>query len=229
MARTGMFGSRIVLPGQAWPARVGDIVISQSPRATGLSSHVAHIKRLNVRLDAATIVARQRGFFVPGTMVAPGAAEDQNFGATGGQHAAHAVKRYLFGKEDIVDVYARNGADRVAVDGLWLMLGVVTDVDRRANLSIDKRLEDNPQRVAQLQRVVDTPISSPADARNLARELELNRRIFEQALLRSMRGGFDGDANYDAMVTAYEATLSAAPPADERPEAAVDMMNDLLS
>jgi len=117
--------------------------------------------------------------------------------------------------------------DEVALLGLRTMLGLVTDVDRRANLSIDKRLENNPQRIAQLQRVVNSTIATPAEARKLAEELELNRRMFEGALLLSMRGGFD--ASYDTMLSEYEATLSVAPPADEAPGAMVDMLTHLVA
>jgi hypothetical protein len=107
------------------------------------------------------------------------------------------------------------------------MLGLVIDVDRRANLSIDKRIETSPQCIAQLQRVVGASIGSPADARKLARDLELDRRISEPALL-SMPGGFAGDANYDAMLTEYMAILSAPPPRDESPDLVVDMISRLI-
>jgi hypothetical protein len=41
------------------------------------------------------------------------AAKSRHFGATGGQHAAHAVKRYTFGGKDIAEVYTRKGVDKV--------------------------------------------------------------------------------------------------------------------
>ncbi len=43
-----------------------------------------------------------------------------------------------------------------------------------------------------------------------------------------MQGGFDGDANYAQMLSEYEATLSASPPADEAPELMVDMVARLI-
>lgn len=228
MARTGYLGGSIIRPGDSRPTQVGPVTVANIPRQTGLASHVANIKQQGVRMDAATIVARLRGFLAPSMKVALSAAKDQHFGATGGQHAAHAVKRYTFGGKDIVEVYTRPGVDELAVIALRTMLGLVTDVDRRANLSIDKRIETNPQRMAQLQHVVDASVTNMAEARKLAQDLELNRRMFEQALLRSMQGGFSGDANYGAMLADYEATLSAPPPWDETPARTVDMIADLV-
>ncbi len=135
----------------------------------------------------------------------------QEFTARGGQHAAHAVKRFTFGGKSIVEVYMRPGVDEMAILGLGTMLSSVTDVRPRANLSIDKRLENNPQRLDQLKLVVGSSIGSLAEARKLARELESERRFFEKALLRNMQGGFGGDADYGAMLALYEATLSAPP------------------
>jgi hypothetical protein len=138
------------------------------------------------------------------------------------------VKRFTFDGRDIIQVYTRPGVDEIAVTGLATMLGLVTDVDRRANLSIDKRLEDNPQRMAQMQLVVGSSIGDLAEARKLARELEFQRRFFDRALLQSMQGGFGGDANYVAMLSEYEATLSSPPPADEAPGLMVDMIARLI-
>lgn len=228
MSRAGYLGGSIIRPGGIPPARVGDLTVSRIARQTGLDSHVANIKRQNIVMDAATIVARWRGFLRPEARVEVGRAALQNFGATGGEHAAHAVKRFTFDNRDIVEVYTRKGVAEVAPIGLQTMLGLVIDVDRRANLSIDKRLENNPQRLAQLQRVVAGPITSAAAARELARELEFQRRHFEKALLASMRGGFDGDTDYDAMLTTYDAGLSAPAAADEAPERMVEMVADLV-
>lgn len=227
MGRTGYLGGSIIRPGGAVPPRVGFLTVSAVARATGLGAHVANIKRQNIVMDAATIVARQHKFLMPGMAVELSGARSQHFGATVDQHAAHAVKRYVFDNHDIVEVYTQKGVDEVALLGLRTMLGLVTDVDRRANLSIDKRLENNPQRIAQLQRVVNSTIATPAEARKLAEQLELNRRMFEGALLHSMRGGFD--ASYDTMLSEYETALLVAPPADEAPGAMVDMLTDLVA
>lgn len=228
MARTGYLGGSIIRPGDARPARVGSLIGSNIPRATGLAAHVAEIKRQNIVLDAATIVARRHAFLTPGISVSLAAATLQHFGATGGQHAAHAVKRYSFGGDDIAEVYAKRGADDVLLIGLTTMFGLVIDVDRRANLSIDKRLETNPQRVMQLQSVVNTSIGSLADAQMLARNLEFNRRMFDLAVLQSMRGGFEGDTSYDSMLTEYTEIISEPPPQDEAPTLMVDMIASLI-
>jgi hypothetical protein len=118
--------------------------------------------------------------------------------------------------------------DEVAILGLGTMLGLVTDARPRANLSIDKRLEGNPQRLAQLKFVAGSSIGSLAEARGLARELESQRRFFEKALLRNMQGGFGGDAEHDAMLSLYVATLAAPPPLDETPDLMVDMIATLF-
>ena len=222
MTRAGYLGNAILRPGDTPFLTAGHLRVSAIPRATGLSSHVANMKRQNIVLDAAVLVARRHGFLPQGTVVGLSGARDQHFGATGGQHAAHAVKRYTFGNEntDIVALYERHGVDEMIVLGLRTMLGLVTDVDRRANLSIDKRLETNPVRVAQLQHAANHA---------MARTFELNRRFFEQALLRSLQGGFGGDARYGQMLGDYEAILSAPPPADEAPDAMVDMIERLVA
>jgi hypothetical protein len=75
---------------------------------------------------------------------------------------------------------------------------------------------------------VGRSIGSLAQARKLARDLELDRRMSEPALLQSMRGGFAGDAKYDAMLTEYIAILSAPPPRDESPDLMVDMISLLI-
>jgi hypothetical protein len=228
MARSGYLGGRIIPPGGAPPSRVGALGVSHIARLTGLGSHVANVKRQNIVMDAAAIVAREHNFVMSNTKVGLSPARLQNFGATGGQHAAHAMKRFTFDNRDIIEVYTRKGIDEIAVLGLETMLGLVTDVDRRANLSIDKRLENNPKRLAQLQLVVDSSIGNLPEARKLARELEFQRRFFDSAMLRLMHGGFDGDANYAQMLSEYEATLSASPPADEAPELMVDMVARLI-
>jgi hypothetical protein len=202
--------------------------VANIPRGTGLAGHVAEMKRQNIMLDVAAIIARRHGFFARGVKVELAGARQQHFGATGGQHAAHAVKRYLFGGNDISQIYARPEVDEVARIGVQTMLGLVIDVDRRANLSIDKRLETAPQRVAQLQLVANASVDSRDEARQLARELELSRRTFEPALLTSMRGGFDGDTAYDAMLTEYTKILSAPPLYDETPARMVDMLESLI-
>jgi hypothetical protein len=211
-----------------YPFRYEDFIpelrISNIPRQTGLGSHVANVKRQNIVMDAATIIARYRDFLTFDTEVDVSAAENQEFTATGGQHAAHAVKRFTFGKKSIVEVYDRPGVEKQAIVALGWRLGSVIDVHRRANLSIDKRLENNPERLAQLKLVVGSSIGSLSEARALARELESHRRFFDKILLRNMRGGFGGDADYDAMLSVYEATLSAPPPLDETPDRMVDMI-----
>ena len=136
MNRKGYLGHGIFRPGGTVPARIGDLVVSNIPRATGLGSHVVNIKRQNITLDAATILARIHGFVTPQTEVGLSGARDQYFGATSPDHAAHAVKRFTFNNKSIVDVYTRPGVDEVAIVGLQTMLGLVTDVHRRANLSI---------------------------------------------------------------------------------------------
>ncbi len=162
MARLGYLGGRIIPPGGAPPPRVRTLNVSHIPRLTGLGSHVANIKRQNIVMDAAAIVARQHNFVGPMTKVGLSPALLQNFGATGGQHASHAMKRFTFDNRDIIEVYTRKGVDEVLVLGLETMLGLVTDVDRRANLSIDKRLENNPRRLTQLQLVVKSSIGNLA-------------------------------------------------------------------
>jgi hypothetical protein len=228
MARTGYLGESIIRPGDHAPTQVGSVSVANIPRATGLAADVTEIKRQNIVLDAAVIVARRHNFITQGIKVELATAKSQHFGATGRQHAAHAVKRYTFGGKDIVEVYTQKSVDEVALIGLRTMLGLVVDVDRRANLSIDKRIETSPRRIAQLQRVVGASIGSPAEARKLARDLELDRRMSEPALLQSMRGDFGGDANYDAMLTEYVAILSAPPPRDEAPDLMVDMISRLI-
>jgi hypothetical protein len=228
MARTGYLGSPIIRPGGSAPPRVGPVFVSSIARPIGLGSHVANIKRQNIVMDAATIIARQHGFVTPQTKVELSAAQDQHFGATNGQHAAHAVKRYTFDNRNIVEVYTRPGVDEVGLIGLQTMLGLVTDVDRRANLSIDKRLENNPMRLGQLQLVVGSSVGGMADARELARELELQRRYFENKLLQSMAGAFGNDQHYCDMIDEYKATLSAPPRSDETPAMMVDMIARLV-
>jgi hypothetical protein len=116
----------------------------------------------------------------------------------------------------------------VGLIGLRTMLGLVTDVDRRANLSIDKRLENNPMRLGQLQLVAGSSVGSMADARELARELELQRRYFENKLLQSMESAFGNDQNYRDMIEQYKATLSAPPRFDETSARMVDMIARLV-
>jgi hypothetical protein len=228
MARTGYLGGSIIRPGGGAFPRVGPVFVANIARPTGLGSHVANIKRQNIVMDAATIIARQHDFVTPHTKVELSAARNQHFGATSGQHAAHAVKRYTFDNRDIVEVYTRPGVDEVGLIGLQTMLGLVTDVDRRANLSIDKRLENNPMRLNQLQHVVGSSVGSMADARELARELELQRRYFENKLLQSMESAFGNDQNYRDMIEQYKATLSASPRFDETPATMVDMIARLV-
>jgi hypothetical protein len=138
------------------------------------------------------------------------------------------VKRYTFDNRDIVEVYTGPGVDEVGLIGLRTMLGLVTDVDRRANLSIDKRLENNPMRLGQLQLVAGSSVGSMADARELARELELQRRYFENKLLQSMESAFGNDQNYRDMIEQYKATLSAPPRFDETSARMVDMIARLV-
>jgi hypothetical protein len=228
MARTGYLGGSVIQSGGQAPTQVGSVSVAKVPRAIGLAAHVAEIKRQNIVLDAAVIVARKHNFITQGIRVELAAAKSQHFGAAGGQHAAHAVKRYTLDGKDIAEVYTQKGVDEVALIGLRTMLGLVIDVDRRANLSIDKRIETSPQRIAQLQKVVDASIGSAAEARKLARDLELDRRMSEPALLQSMQGGFAGDANYSAMLTEYMTILSAPPPRDESPELMVDTISRLI-
>ncbi len=233
MARQGYFGNPIFRPGDNLPAAVtlpggGVLTLSAIARATGLGSHVANVKRQSIVMDAATIVARHHGFLTPQTRVGLSRAGFQHFGATGGGHAAHAMKRFTFDDKDIVAVYTRDGVDEMAPIGLQTMLGYVIDVDRRANLSIDKRLENNPQRLGQIEHAVKSTIGSMAEARELARELEFQRRFFEKGLLLSLRGGFGGDARYDAMLSEYEAALAAPPPDSETPTRMVDMIATMI-
>jgi len=192
------------------------------PRQTGLGSHVANVKRRNIVMDAATIFARHRDFLPPDTEVGLSPAKDQEFKATGGPHAAHAVKRFTFAGKSIVQVYTRPDVSPEVIVGLGWMLGSVTDVHPIANLSIDRRLENNPERLAQLKGVVGSSIGSLAEARALARELEFERRFFEKALLRNIEGSKDAD--YGAMVALYKAILSAPPPLGEEPDSMVDMI-----
>lgn len=236
MRRSGYFGLPIIRPGGSPPDRLRvnlaasnqTLMVSDIARPQGLAAHVANVKRQNTTLDAAVIVGRMRGFLTPATRIEPGGARDQNFGATGGQHAAHAVKRYTFDGRSIVAVFDRAGVDPLLPMGLQTMLGLVTDVDRRANLSIDKRLEGNPHRLGQLQIATRHSIPTLAAAIALAREMEMNRRMFEAALLTAMRGGFGGDAGYAAMLDDYLAGLSAPPAADETPDHMVRMITSLL-
>ncbi|HEY4250763.1 MAG TPA: hypothetical protein VGM87_06170 [Roseomonas sp.] len=222
------FGGDSIRPGATPAARVGDLTIPRMARPAGLGSHVAAIRRQNLIMDAAAIVARWHGFLTPATRVEINAAWRENFDATDDEHAAQAVKRFTFDRRDIIEVYTRRGVSEVAPIGLRTMLGIVTRVDHGTSLPIDRRLENNPQRLAQFRRVVASSIASLADAHELARDLELQRRQFEKALLAGLRGGFDGDAHHDAVLAAYDAGLSAPPAADEAPERMVDMVADLV-
>jgi len=226
MDRKGYFGHKILRPGDTLPSHIrlpsGSVLtVSNIPRATGLASHVANVKEQNIIMDAATIFARLRDFLTPQNKAGLSGAKDQFYGATGANHAAHAVKRFTFEfvpkKKNIVEVYERPGVDEVAVIGLQTMLGLVIDVPRVANLSIDRRLENNPQRLAQLQLVVDSSIGSLPEARKLARELEHQRRSFDQDLLKSMQGGSNGE-----MVSQYNTILSEPPRFDGTPDRMVD-------
>jgi hypothetical protein len=120
---------------------------SGSPVTCAILPHTAAMRRPMARTgylggsDAAVIVARKHNFITQGIKVELAAAKSQHFGATGGQHAAHAVKRYTFDGKDIAEVYTRRGVDEVALIGLRTMLGLAIDVDRRANLSIEKRID----------------------------------------------------------------------------------------
>src|ERR1700722_19643186 len=96
MARAGYLGGGIIRPGGAPPPNVGSLTVSAIARANGLGSHVANVKRQNIVMDAAATVARPQGLLTPQTKIGLSAARLQNFGATGGQHAAHAVKRFTF-------------------------------------------------------------------------------------------------------------------------------------
>lgn len=228
MARAGYFGEPIFRPGSTVPTMVDGMTVARVPRAIGLAQHVANVKRQNIVLDAAVVVARLRKLVGAATKVAVTGAHDQFFGATAGQHAAHAVKRYTFDGRDLAAVYAAGGADEVAVRGLRTMLGLVTDVDRRANLSIDKRLEGNPRRLAQIETAVRAPLASLAAAQALAADMEFQRRFFERALLQSLHGGFGGDAAYGSMLAQYETVLCAPPPPDEAPGGMVSMIARLF-
>ena len=44
-----------------------------------------------------------------------------------------------------------------------------------------------------------------------------------------MKGSFGGDADYDAMLSMYKATLSAPAPFDETPDRMVNMIADSVS
>jgi hypothetical protein len=233
MNRKGYFGHRILRPGDTLPSHIrlpsGDVLtISNIPRKTGLASHVADMKRWNIVMDAATIFARHCDFLTPQNKVSLSGAEYQNSGATGANHAAHALKRFTFKfdpkEKNIAEVYTRPGVGVAAVTGLQTMLGLVIDVPRLANQSIDQRLENNPQRLAQLKLVVGSSINSLPEARKLARELEFQRRSFDQDLLKSMQGGFGGDADLPSQ---YKA-LWEPPPFDETPEGAVDMIATMV-
>jgi hypothetical protein len=215
-----------------WEDFTPDLRLSNIPRPPGLESHVANVKRRNIVMDAATIIARHRGFLTPDTEVALSPAENQEFTATGGLDAAHAVKRFTFREKNIgekmksiFEVYNRPGVEKEAIVHLGWMLGSVTDVHRRANRSIDRRLEENPERLKQLKLVVGSSIGSLAEARALALELESQRRFFDKVRLSSMRGGFEGDANYEAMLSLYEAILPAPPSFfDGTPDGMVNMV-----
>jgi hypothetical protein len=208
------------------------LTVANISRMADLDSHVMNVKAQNIVMDAAVILARRYNFLTAKTKVGLSRARYQNLGATGGQHAAHGVKTYIFGSgsktKDIMQIYMRDGVDEVALAGPNTMLGLTTDVERRANLSIDKRLESNPQRVAQIQTAVDSTIGSLAEAREMACEFEFQRRFFEKGLLLSMRGAFGGDPHYDDMLSHYEATLAAPPSVDAEPAEMVDMIARLI-
>jgi hypothetical protein len=185
--RQGYLGGSIIRPGNSPPPRVGNLTVSNIPRQVGIESHVAGVKRQNIVMDAATIVAATHGFVTPRTIVNVAPARYQNFAANGGMHAAHVVKTFIFDGKDISQVYARYNVDEVAQYGLKTMLGLVTDVEPRANLSIDRRLEGNPQRLAQIQFAVSHPSPTLREAKALATELELRRRTYESGLLKMLR------------------------------------------
>jgi hypothetical protein len=75
------------------------------------------------------------------------------------------------------------GRRQSALIGLRTMLGLAIDVDRRANLSIEKRIETSSQRIAQLPRVVGASIGRIADARKLARDLVVQIRRMVPSVL----------------------------------------------
>ena len=58
-------------------------------------------------------------------------------------------------------------------------------------------------------------MTSPSASRDMLRKAKLKP---------SMPGGLGGDAEYGAMLSLYEATLSAPPPLDETPDRMVDMI-----
>src|SRR5262249_50397037 len=106
LARTGYLGTPIIRPGGRPPAQIalpsGSVLtVSNIPRKTGLDSHVANVKARNIIMDAAVILARHYDFLTNKAVVALAPARYQHFGATGGQHAAHAVKMYIFNSENI--------------------------------------------------------------------------------------------------------------------------------
>ena len=74
MARTGYLGGSVIRPGDQTSTQVGSVSIRKIPRAIGLAAHVAEIKRQNILLDAAVIVARKHDFITQGGKVELGAA-----------------------------------------------------------------------------------------------------------------------------------------------------------
>jgi len=195
-----------------------------------LVNHVANIRQQNIKLDAAVVVARSRGLLAPDTKVAKSPAWDQNFRASKGQHAAHALKRFTFDGDDIADVYSRPRGSEVAALGLKMMLGLVTNVDPRANVSIDKVLENNPQRLWQIEEAVGADIQTLAKAQMIAQRLEFHRRHFDSLTLQALRQHpkFGGDPSYQTMLDIYMDGLVSAPAADDPPFWQVEMIDRLF-
>jgi hypothetical protein len=178
--------------------------------------------------DAAVIVARKHNFITQGIKVELAAAKSLHFGATGGQHAAHAVKRYTFDGKDIAEVYTRKGLDEVALIGLRTMLGLAIDVDRRANLSIEKRI-DPVLSALHSCRGWWTPRSAALPKCGSWRAISNSIAACPSPRCCSpCEAVFAGGANYNAMLTEYMTIRSTPPPRDESPELMVDMISRLI-
>lgn len=111
-----------------------------------------------------------------------------------------------------------------------MMLGLVTNVDPRANVSIDKVLENNQQRLWQIEEIVRSDIRTLATARVIAQHLEFRRRHFDFLTLQTLRQHpkFGGDPGYQTMLDIYMDGLASAPVADDTPFRVVEMIDRLF-
>jgi len=242
MARTNFGGSRPRLHSSSGTLERHEVTVRHGDedvkiglvqgdfREQTLVNHIANIRQQNIRLDAAVIVARPRHLLASDAKVAKSKALKQNFRASKGQHAAHALKRFTFDGDDIADVYSRAEVSEVAALGFKMMLGLVTNVAPRANISIDQVLENNPQRLWQIEEIVRSDIRTLAEARVIAQQLEFRRCNFDSLTLQALRQHrkFGGDPSYQMMLGIYIDGLASTTVVEQTPSQVVEMVDQLF-